>query len=400
MVCVWRALLALGLSLALGCAEEEPDRDYLVFDDSFVHEISITVDEGDLSRLKLGSEERVKADFSFDGRLVEKVGIRLKGQTSGRELDGKASFNVKFDEFVRHQSLYGVQKLVLNAELQFPYFFGRRISYEIWRRAGVPAARTTYAKVSFNGEYFGLYLIEEAYNKQFLKKNFADASGNLYEGNSTDLTDIAGVELDTNETENDRADLEALAAALAVPDDRLLAEVGKQVDLEQLYTYWAVERLVYHWDGYGTVREEDDCCSPNNYYLYRDPTQKRFVFLPRGSDQVFHMIDDPAQAGTQIPGSNVGKPPAADATLAARLFALPEVRARLAQRMEEILDTVWNPEELRAYLDSTAGLIFGGFVEGAREERSVGGLEFTFEQVERFLRQRPEFVRARLAEGL
>lgn len=361
-----------------------------VFDDTIVHEIEIEVDSSLISELRLDNDERIPATFVFDGIVLEDVGIRLKGHNgSGREMDGKAQFSVKFDEFRPEQRLYGLKKLIINNDVSFPSFISRRLGYEIWRRAGVPTPRTAYAHVTFNGEYFGLYVIEEAAGKRFLRRHFADPSGNLYEGEGEDITDIEGVDLDTNEDENDRSDLIALSQALSAPPEELLDAVGAQVDLDQFYTYWAVERLVYHWDAYGTVRDDNGCCAPNNYYAYRDPSQGRFVFLPRGADVLFRQVD-----------ANVGNLPAERAVLAFKLFALPEVRAALAQRMREILDTVWDVPALLAYIDASEAIVLDAFIEGGREESSLASIRFGFDQTRDFIEGRPQVVRERLEQGL
>jgi spore coat protein CotH len=382
--------VALGLLLVTSCAGPENTKDdSIVFDDHFVHEIEIEVDPAQLSELRLDNDARIACEFTFDGLRLDQVGIRLKGHLgSGREMDGKAQFSVKFNEFTRGQELHGLKKLTLNNEVQFPHFVSRRLGYAIWQEAGIPTPRTALAKVSFNGEYFGLYAIEEAYNKQFLKRHFEDPSGNLYEGSGDDLSDVGGIDLDTNEELDDRSDLQALAAALAAPDDRLLAEVGAQVDLEELYTYWAVERLVYHWDGYATLRQDEDCCSPNNYYAYRDPAQGRFVLLPRGADSLFRLAE-----------ADIAKPPSPRTVLAARLFALPEARARLAARIEEILSGAWDIAALDASLDQSAALLYEAFSPEGREEISLQELEGAIELTRDFVHRRPDIVFDRLALG-
>jgi hypothetical protein len=51
------------------------------------------------------------------------------------------------------------------------------------------------------------------------------------------------------------------------------------LDLDRFHSFLALEALTCHWDGYAASR--------NNYRLYRDPAQSRFVFMPHGMDQMF-----------------------------------------------------------------------------------------------------------------
>ena len=52
--------------------------------------------------------------------------------------------------------------------------------------------------------------------------------------------------------------------------------------------------LVGHWDGYAGDR--------NNYHFYREPDGP-FVFIPWGTDDTFHLKDDPN------PFDNISNPP-------------------------------------------------------------------------------------------
>src|SRR5436190_13194041 len=99
------------------------------------------------------------------------------------------------------------------------------------------------------------------------------------------------MELETNEDENDRSDLRALAAVLEEASDAdLPAALEAVIDLEGFLTYWAVESLVDHWDGYAGGRKGTSIhptYGPNNYYAYGDPSTGLVSLLPHGADQCF-----------------------------------------------------------------------------------------------------------------
>ena len=95
-----------------------------------------------------------------------------------------------------------------------------------------------------------------------------------------------------------------------------------------------------HWDGYAGDR--------NNFQFYREPDGK-FVFIPWGTDDTFHLKDDPN------PFDNISNPP--PSVLALSRHSQPAVqhsgwRAKYAERLREILDAVWDEEELLASVDS------------------------------------------------
>jgi spore coat protein H len=377
--------LTLGLCLLAACNGEppggDPDESDKVFDPAVLHQVEITVAPENLPQLTPGNEERISADVVFDGIEAKNIGIKLKGFIgSVQDLNGKPGFSIKLDEFVQGQEIFGVRKFTLDNSIQDPSFVSQHVGYEIWRRAGVPAPRTAFARVNFNGEYFGVYLVHESQNKDFLERNHADPDGNLYEGVfGVDVVDIVELDLETNEEQNDRADVEALAdIILNTPDDQLVAAVEAKVDVDEFLRFWAVEVLTYHWDGYaqfGTF----GCCSPNNYYIYHDPTRDKFVFSPHGADQLFQDVS-----------VNVTNPPSPGASLATRLFVHPEIQQRLAAAIRGALSEAWDVAELTERIDAAEALISPSVAEFDRF-RGQGFVPNTG-FVRSFLVQRPQIA--------
>ena len=222
-----------------------------VFGEDVLHYVEIEVAPEHLPTLVPFGEERVPARLVYDGVTLDDVGVRLKGGTgSARPLTGKASFSFKTNEFVSGRNLHGVKRFTLDSEVQDASLVAAHVGYELFRRAGLPARRTAFARVTFNGEYFGVYLVAESIDSTFVKRWFTVATGNLYEGDKADVTEPARMELKTNEAANDRSDLEALRDFLLQSDDAtMLASLGDHVDVDAFYRYWACEGLLDHWDG-------------------------------------------------------------------------------------------------------------------------------------------------------
>ena len=125
-------------------------------------------------------------------------------------------------------------------------------------------------------------------DKRWLKQYFADPDGNLYEseGGGPDTS----LELRTNKSEGDTSDLAAVAAVVATASDAdYWAEIEELVDVDELLTYWAIEALTAHWDGYvydlsvpGRVPTATQPLAnpwPNNFYAYHDPETGKFVLI-------------------------------------------------------------------------------------------------------------------------
>lgn len=389
-----RRLLLFSISAALfacGGGGNDFDETALFFDETVLHEVELLIDPSFFPQLESRDEVRVPCDIIFDGIKVRTAGIRLKGNLGsvvGQTLaEGKPSFSIKVNEFVQGNDILGVKKFTLDNSVQDLSLLSAFLGHEIFRRAGVPTSRVAYARVSVNGEYFGVYVMVESYNTDFLERHFTDGSGNLYEGPG-DLLGVNELDLDSNQEINDRSDLEALADVLInSPNDQLIAAVSNLVDMEEFLTYWAVEELTYHWDGFATFGSPfGPCCSPNNYNIYHDPSLDKFYLLPHGIDSLFLDVDFP-----------VLSPPSPGSSLPARLFAHEEIRQRLADKIREVLETAWDTEALEERLDNAIQLIRPSVLEFDRNPFfNVNEFEATIEARRDFIRRRPQAALERL----
>ncbi len=277
-----------------------------------------------------------RADLTVDGDEYPQVGLRKKGFL-GSLSEEKPSLKVKLDEYVPGQEIRGLDKLTFNNSQQDPSYLRQCLAYDMFRAAGVPAPRCNFAHITLNGDDLGLFVHVESLDKEFLEKNFDDASGKMYEGTLSDFRpEYDGTfDLKTEDVEDDRAELDALVDALAEPDDSaLLTRLEPLVDLDAFTTFWAMEVLTRHWDGYAS--------NTNNFYIYADPDTGRFQFIPWGVDGAFGpnpLLPD----GTAPPISVF-----ATGVLARRLYLHPQGQADYVDRLESLLDSVWDEEELLA----------------------------------------------------
>ena len=305
------------------------------------------IEEYELSRPFASIYTWFSATVTVDGETHADVGVRKKGFL-GSQSDTKPSLKLRFDKYVDNQSLGGVmERMTLNNSVQDPSMVNTCLSYRVFAAAGSPAPRCNFATVSVNGKDMGLYVHVEEIKKPFLARHFDSADGNLYEGTISDFTpEYRGtIEKKNNEDAADWSDIDAVVAALQDRSDAGLEALGEIVDLDRYLTYWATEVLVGHWDGYAGNR--------NNYWFYREPGG-RFVFIPWGVDDTFHLRDDPN------PYDNISDPPPSVLALTAipsRLYNEGNWRIKYAGRLKEILDTAWNEEELLAAVDEMAAIV-------------------------------------------
>jgi spore coat protein H len=384
--------LFLGSVMTTACKDKVKDDDTLrFFDQSIIHEVKITVSAADFAKLIPGADERVPCTFTYDGVTKEQVGIRLKGGFGSlQDITQKPGFSIKTNEFIPGQEVLDMRRFTLDNSIQDPSFLSAHIGHEIFRAAGVTTSRTAYTRVTLNGEYFGVYLAVESYNDDFLARNFADNTGNLYEG-AGDPINLEDLDLDSNQDINDRSDLEALREVLVgASNEQLLGALSEVVDLDAFFTYWAVEALTYHWDGYavtgGTLPFPLECCSPNNYNLYHEPSLDKLYFMPHGIDNLFIDVNVDVLDG-----------PSVNSSLPTRIFATQEGQARLVEKIRLALDVAWDIPTLEALADDSIKLIRASVEEGDRNPNfNLGNFEQDIQNKKSFLNQRPAIVEAQL----
>ena len=341
------AWFALDRVLDIAIEIDAADWDTLRLQGRTFDELMAEIERYNLSRPFASIYDWFSADVTIDGETYDNVGVRKKGFL-GSQSETKPSLKLRFDKYVDEQSLGGaIERMTLNNSNQDPSLINTCLAYRVFADAGLPSSRCNFATVSVNGRNLGLYIHVEEIKAPFLARHFDSAAGNLYEGTISDFTpDYRGTfEKKTNEDTDDWSDIDAVMAALQDPSPAGLQALAEIVDLDRFLSYWATESLAGHWDGYAGNR--------NNYHFYREP-EGRFVFIPWGVDDVFHLKDDPNIF------DGISNPPPSVLALASipnRLYNTPEWRARYAARLQELLDIVWNESELLDYVDALAAIV-------------------------------------------
>ncbi|HUH02040.1 MAG TPA: CotH kinase family protein [Kofleriaceae bacterium] len=322
--------------------------------------------------------ETVEASVTIDGTTLDRIGLRKKGFL-GSISTIRPSLKLDLDELVAGQKYSGLSRLTLNNNRQDGSRLRTCMVYQVFAAAGMPTPRCNYARVTVNGVDLGVYSNVEAIKKPFLRRHFSDDSGNLYEGQLSDFRAgwSATFEKKTNAVA-DRSDIDALVAALEMPDAELLAALEPLLDIDAFLTHWALESLTGHWDGYAN--------NHNNFYLYADPTTGKFRFIPWGPD-IGYTTTDPFSSPTRPVSVS------AASRLARRLYALPAIKADYVARMRTLLDEVWDEDALLAEVDRLDTLLAGApdpaglteirnFITGRRAafevELDAGGASWPF----------------------
>jgi spore coat protein H len=265
-----------------------------IFDQGRLHEVRISIDPSDWAALQenFRSNDYYAADITLDSTTLRQVGIRSRGSGSRNEV--KPALKVDFNKYVSTQE-YGVYKtMVLDNQVQDPTYLRERLAFAVFEAMGIPAPRNAFARLSVNGQYWGLYQVTESISKPFLMARLGEESGNLFDYQyafpwdfsymGEDPVDYVPVpfEPQTNEDHLDASGLVDFFRTInGATDGTFTADMGAWLDRDRFLTHLAVENAVAESDGIvGRL-------GANNFYLYQYGGQRRFVFLPWDKDTAF-----------------------------------------------------------------------------------------------------------------
>lgn len=152
-------------------------------------DISIEPDTWDEMLKNAMSETYYSCDVKINGTNLYNVGIRPKGNTSLSAIASdpdtdRYSFKLEFDQYVDGQTCFGLDKLILNNNYADATNMKEAVVYDMYHYLGADASLANYAKVSVNGEYWGIYLALEAVEDSFMLRNYGSQNGELYKPES------------------------------------------------------------------------------------------------------------------------------------------------------------------------------------------------------------------------
>lgn len=324
----------------------------------------------------------ITGDVRIDGVSFAKVGIRKKGFV-GSLSNTRPSLKIKLNYKDKAGVLAGWTNLTFNNNQQDECLASQFLTYKLANAIGVPAPRVSFARVTVNGKYLGVYTHIEAVRASLLERGFGTSKGVLFEGTAVDFAEgwAKGFERKVGDAQRGQERIEKLITVLSDTEDAdLMAEVGKLVDLDAFYKYWALEGLLGIWDGYTGGQ--------NNYYIYLHPETNRFFFMPWGADASF------VEYGME--GRVKGAPMSVKtgARLSYRLYQTGPGRDRYKVEMMRLLKQHWSEKALLAECDRLEGLLEPHL--GRTQRRMTDRLD----DLRDFVEARRAVVLAEIADGM
>lgn len=331
------------------------------------------------------SETFIPCKVIYQDQQWEDVGIRIKGNSSQSVSSLKKPFKLKFNEYLEDQRFFGVRKIALNNGFKDPSLIREAWAYAVLNQVTV-SSRTTFVRLTINGQLWGLYTAVEVVDQSFLDCHFDDSDGNLFkcDGRQANLL-FRGMDaavyfrdyfLKTNEAAQDYSGLIRFLQVLnETPQGEFQEAITEVLDVESALVNLAFNVLTTNLDSYTG--------SGHNYYLYEDPKTGRFVFIPWDLNEVFGVFTmgmNDAQLVSlplDFQADNPARP------LIGRLLSVPDFRRRYEDIVFSMIKNHMNATQFDAVSRSLQAKIDAAVAECTRDGYAL----YSYDQFQRNLDQ-------------
>ena len=238
-----------------------------------------------------------EGSMTINGQHLNGVGVRYKGNASFNLTKGnlKRNMKIKLDWFNKDQAYNSVETLNLNAGGLDPSKLREAFSYWLFREAGLPAPRTTFAEMTltipgrYEKEHLGIYTIVEQVNKSFLKDRFGSKKGLLMKPEGIASVEYHGDDWkfysplyrpDEQPSHAQSKRVIDFARVINLSNEKQFHDsISSYLDINSFLRFIAVNALVVNLDTLLAM--------PQNYYLYLGKDTNKFIFFPWDLDISF-----------------------------------------------------------------------------------------------------------------
>ncbi|MEE9385998.1 MAG: CotH kinase family protein [Nannocystaceae bacterium] len=372
----------------------------IIFPQDHVVDIVIAPPPGDWDALlsqwdEASSKVWYATRLQYDDDVLNPVGMRLKGWSTllygtgygggpaapgNSDPAGKFPLKIDFDRY-EGPHYHNLDRVALNNNWADISYMRTRLASRMYESMGVPSSSTAYGRATVDGRDAGLYTIVQPIDRPFLRSRFGSANhandGNLYKivYSDTEIGSLVwrgdakedyvstthckggtlecGILLKTNTEDENANDYEDLISFIDVLNHSADAEFSEKIDarfdVDSFLRQAAVNVAISSFDNYFGMG--------HNYYLYRRPTDDRFIMIPWdlnetyaghpcGEDMLRYDVHDPVcnQRGH-------------DFVLARRILAVPAFRQAYLGYVEEVASQWLTPEVHRTWVSEFEYLI-------------------------------------------
>lgn len=260
------------------------------FDPTYIHDLSLTVDDDDLDTLvdtyeDTGEKVWVEATVTIDGSTYDNVGLRLKGNSSLRSASNTPPedlpYRIRLDKFVDGQTHHGYTDIAVRSN-STDSSLNEAVALELLGEAGLPTQASSHTRFRVNDGDTALRLIVELPDDDAWQQATFGEAGALFKAESDGDWSYRGDNPDDyadafeQKSGEDVADLGVIAQLLDVAneaDDKTFAEeLPRLLDVQAFADYLAMMDLLDNFD---------DISGPgNNSYLWWSASTSVFTVVP------------------------------------------------------------------------------------------------------------------------
>jgi spore coat protein CotH len=310
--------------------------------------------------------EWTHANLSIDSRKFTDIAVRYKGNGTFRQgqNSGKISFKIDLNKYVKGQKLAKLDKLNLANNITDAGWMNEELAYRLFRDAGVPAPKTSYAKVyvTVNGgaprEYWGLYSLVEDVDDRFALDRFGTTGGLLLKPVTTYLFYDQGDDwAKYNQTYDPKDEMTAEQKKRVIEfckfvshsdPQQFAAKIADYVDLDEFARFMAVTVWLTDMD---SILDNGQ-----NFYVYLNPETQKFSFIAWDQDHSFGQF---GRGGSNAQRRNftIFHPWSGNNPFLDRIFGVPAFRDLYMAKMAEFRKTIFQPQRIIDQVNQIAPVI-------------------------------------------
>ncbi|KAG0345726.1 hypothetical protein BG004_003208 [Podila humilis] len=354
------------------------------FDDTQIGTIHVTADPAifdDMVKHPLEEERKaIKATFRYINAnnvySVEEVKLKVSGH--GSRKFKKLSFRIKFDDD-KGETFFNHPIIKLRAESYDPTMIREKLYFDVLNSAGVHTTQGAWNRLYVNGKPHGLYLMVDDIEPAFISNTYhkgkivgAKNLGSLYQMGSHVLGLEATLQyngsrsadyhpeiyenknLGANTKEEPMAQLISFLKDLqdfnpAAAD--AIAYWRARLNLDDYLRQMAIEYLGGTWDGYWW--------KGNNYFMYYNPVDKVWQWVPTDFDSTFSdgNLKDVAVPYKQFAASRLRRKGKDHPLITKLIYKNKEINAQFEKTLLTLAQGVFNPKSLNPRIDAYKKLL-------------------------------------------